>query len=124
MARDVVAKPKARNNIPVMRLDHAAWRALKRKHKAHSKIHNAPCWLHAYGMCLYHGAPIDYDAIPGTPTAYEADHKQTRKARPDLWLIWNNIGASHVRCNRARQDTHIDILKPVAAQDNWVRPKW
>ncbi len=68
-----------RNNVartataPVFRLDHYRWRLLKRDHKAHSRLHNLPCWLHKYGMCQFNGAPIDYDAKPQTPMAYETD---------------------------------------------------
>jgi hypothetical protein len=118
---EVVVKPRRTTTLVSPRLDHYAWRKLKRDHKAHSKIHQSPCWLNEYGLCLYHGAPIDYDAKPGTRRAYETDHKQTRHARPDLWLVWANLGASHVACNRSRQNKTV-TPNDVVPQANWVRP--
>lgn len=99
------------------RMDGQAWRTLKRKHKAYSKIRRLPCWLAEYGMCLLDGVPIDYDTV-GNPDSYETDHKQSRATHPLLAMVWNNLGASHQRCNRSRQS------KPVVAQHVWVRPSW
>lgn len=67
-------------------------------------------------MCLFDGMPIDYDAIPGTRKAYETDHAIPRSVRKDLWLMWNNLRASHCACNRSRQ------AKPVVPQGIWVKP--
>lgn len=100
-----------------MRLDHAAWRDLKRKFKSYSKIHHMPCWLAAHGMCLLDGVPIDYSSV-GMPDSYETDHKTPRSVDPTLWLVWTNLRASHLRCNRSRQ------AKDVGPQHIWVRPSF
>lgn len=100
-----------------MRLDHAAWRALKRKFKSYSKIHHSTCWLDVHGLCLLDGVPIDY-ITTGMPDSFETDHKVPRSVRPDLWLEWENLRASHLRCNRSRQ------AKDVGPQHIWVRPRF
>ena len=122
MARsgEVTVNPR-RTKVLAMRLDHRAWRALKSKHKEHSKIRCLPCWLHEYGMCVFDGAPIDYAAMPGSRRAYETDHVIPRSVRADLWLIWSNLRPSHCACNRARQDKPVDV-KAVVPQHVWVRP--
>lgn len=98
-----------------MKLNHRAWVSLKSKFKSYSKIHGAGCWLAAHGLCLLDGVPIDYRSS-GMPDSFEADHKTPRSVRPDLWLEWNNLRASHLRCNRSRQ------AKDVGPQHVWVRP--
>jgi hypothetical protein len=114
VGRDITVRARKRTE-PKLRLDTQAWRTLKRKHKAHSKFHNLPCWLAEYGMCLLDGIPIDY-VHNGIDASYETDHKQPRSVRPDLMYIWSNLRASHRKCNRSRQ------AKPVAEQHIWVRP--
>lgn len=116
-AAEVVVNRRRTTSLDLsrMRLDHAAWRALKRKFKSYSKIHHAPCWLAEHGMCLLDGVPIDYSRT-GMPDSYETDHKIPRSVRPDMWLDWNNLRASHQRCNRSRQ------AKDVGPQHVWVRP--
>lgn len=103
-----------------MRLDSAQWRRIKRDHKAHSKIHNLPCWYAAYGKCTLDGAPIDYDAPHSTPYAYETDHYKARATHPHLMYAWNNLRASHCRCNRTYQHRSNSVV----AQQDWVRPKF
>jgi 5-methylcytosine-specific restriction endonuclease McrA len=101
-----------------MRLDHAAWRALKRKFKAHNKAHHVTtCWLEEHDMCLLPGVPIDYQSS-GIPDSFETDHKTPRSVDPSLWLVWANLRPSHLRCNRSRQ------AKPVDPQPQWVRPRF
>jgi 5-methylcytosine-specific restriction endonuclease McrA len=100
-----------------MKLNHRAWLNLKRKFKSHSKIHHSGCWLVAHGLCLLDGVPIDYGST-GMPDSFETDHKVPRSVRPDLWLEWANLRASHLRCNRSRQ------AKDVGAQHIWVRPRF
>jgi hypothetical protein len=116
-SKDVVVKAR-RATVYTYRIDNHAWRVLSRKFKAHSKTRNSPCWLHEYGMCLFDGMPIDYEAIPGTRKAYETDHKKPRATHPHLMYTWNNLRASHCACNRSRQ------AKPVVAQGIWVKPKF
>lgn len=52
------------------------------------------CWL-----C---GQPIDYNAKPQTPDAFEPDHVHPKKTHPHLAEDPGNIRASHSRCNRSR----------------------
>jgi 5-methylcytosine-specific restriction endonuclease McrA len=125
MARgDQVAKARRKKPSPVNRVynvDHRAWRLLKAKHKHYSKVHNAPCWLHEYGLCLYHGAPIDYAGPPQAPMSYECDHRKPRSTHPHLMMVWANCAASHSRCNRARQS------KPVGVEQVpglWIKPSF
>jgi 5-methylcytosine-specific restriction endonuclease McrA len=61
--------------------------------RAGCKAGNAPC-----GICGQR--TIDYDAPANTPDAFEADHKISRRRRPDLALEPSNLQASHHRCNR------------------------
>ena len=99
------------------RMNHRAWRELKRKFKAHSKIQRSGCYLEAHGMCLLSGLPIDYTST-GQPDSFEADHIKPRETHPALALTWSNLGATHLRCNRSKQS------KVLVPQDNWVRPKF
>lgn len=55
-----------------------------------------PCWL-----C---GQPIDWDAAPQTPNAFEPDHFHPRSTHPELALDPENLRPSHCSCNRSRQD--------------------
>lgn len=118
-AREVVVNRRGATALDPsrMRLDHAAWRAIKRKFKSHSKIGGSGCWLDVHGMCLLSGMPIDYDSS-GMPDSYETDHKVPRSVRPDLWLAWENLRASHLRCNRSRQ------AKDVGLEHAWIRPSF
>jgi hypothetical protein len=117
--KDVVVKAR-RTKTFSNKLDDHQWRVLKRKHKAHSKSRNLPCWYAAYGRCVLDGAPIDYNAAPQTPYAYETDHYRARSTHPHLKYVWNNLRASHCRCNR----THQAKGKAVVAQQDWVKPSW
>lgn len=100
------------------KLDDYQWKQLRRKHKAHSQIHDLPCWYAALGMCVLDGAPIDYHALARTPYAYECDHRRSRATHPELKYTWANLEAAHCKCNR----TH-HTRKPVPQQD-WVRPSF
>ena len=55
--------------------------------------------------CHICGQPIDYSLDPSSCSdAWEPDHIQPVRKRPDLELDLTNIAASHQRCNRARGD--------------------
>ena len=55
--------------------------------------------------CHICGQPIDYSLDPSSCSdAWEPDHIQPVRKRPDLELDLTNIAASHKRCNRARGD--------------------
>lgn len=97
---------------------------LKAKHKAHSRSRHLPCWYHQYGMCVYHGAPIDYGAPHSTPMAYEADHRRPRSTHPDLMFAFENIEAAHVKCNRTHKDNREFLVSPMIQGEQWVRPTW
>lgn len=78
--------------------------------------HRSSRWPYIRGMawdrdrrdrspCHICGQPIDYSLAPSScPDAWEPDHIQPVKKRPDLELDLTNIAASHKRCNRARGD--------------------
>lgn len=54
-------------------------------------------------ICHGRYGPIRYDLRPSSdPLAYEPDHILNRHDHPELALCPENIGASHMRCNRAR----------------------
>lgn len=114
---EVTVKPRRTTQLDPsrMKLNHRAWITLKSKFKSYSKIHGSTCWLAEHGLCLLDGVPIDYQSS-GLPASFEADHKIPRSVRPDLWLVWNNLRASHLRCNRSRQ------AKDVGVEHVWVRP--
>lgn len=56
---------------------------------------NAACWICGQ-------ATIQWDAPPADPDAFELDHIESRKARPDLAYERTNMAPSHLRCNRAK----------------------
>ena len=64
---------------------------------------------------------IDYAATRG-PWMFEADHIQPVEQFPELVMDWNNLAASHRRCNRQKHTP--DIAKDVEYQGGWVRPDW
>lgn len=111
MARVTVAKARRKpmGGKPFSTNDQA-WLNLKGKHKAYSKSHALPC-----ARCR---APIDYSLPAQHRWAYETGHKQSRKHRPDLALIWNNLQAEHCGCNRSAQE------KDQVPQQDWVQPSW
>lgn len=84
------------------------WRAFKRTFKARCKAANKPCHI-----CRQ---PIDYDAPPQTPDAFEVDHIIPVSVSPGLELVPSNAAASHCRCNRQRKASKVDTT--------WVRPSW
>lgn len=55
-----------------------------------------PCWI-----CHQ---PIDYDADPFTPNAYELDHIIPVSCAPHLARDPNNLRPAHRRCNRNRSN--------------------
>jgi HNH endonuclease len=118
VAREVTARKPRRTTPSGTGLDSQAWRVLKSKHKSYSRSRDLPCWYAEHGKCVLGGAPIDYDAPHSTPYAYETDHKKPRSTHPGLLLAWNNLRASHCRCNRTHQ------ARNVVAQQDWVRPKF
>jgi hypothetical protein len=133
MARgDQVAK--ARKPKPVRRIyktDHRRWKELSQRFKAACRSQNAPCWLHEYGMCVFHGAPIDYNAETHlAPMGFETDHAKPRISHPDLMFAWGNLRASHMKCNRTRGVKPVVALRDrrssgsTAPQQEWVRPTW
>ena len=84
------------------------WRTIKDRFKADSRSRRACCHI-----CRQ---PIDYDAPPQHPLAFEADHYHPVANRPDLAYTYGNLRASHSKCNRARQANPIDT--------SWAKPTW
>ncbi len=66
------------------------WRTLR----AQLAEGHPPCWL-----C---GQPINYDAAPYAPDAYECDHVIPVSVAPHLAFDLTNLRAAHHRCNRSR----------------------
>ena len=71
----------------------ARWRKLRHDYRMLCKAHNAKC-SHCCGE-------IDYDAKPGSPNSFEADHIKSVAERPDLALTRTNLQPAHAACNRS-----------------------
>jgi 5-methylcytosine-specific restriction endonuclease McrA len=132
MARgDQVAKPRKPKSVRrVYGTNHRKWKELSQRFKAYSKSRKLPCWLHEYGLCVFHGAPIDYSAAPMAPMGFETDHIKPRVTHPHLMMMWENLAASHSKCNRTRGATPVALetdsntSNGVSAKPVWVRPTW
>lgn len=74
----------------------AQWQAVRMSAYRRDLKRQAPCWI-----C---GQPIDYQAAPGSPDAWEPDHVKPVSKYPELELSLSNIAPSHCSCNRARGD--------------------
>lgn len=72
------------------------WQAVRHAAYLRDKKKGAKCWI-----CHQ---PIDYDADPGTPDAWEPDHVKPVAKFPELEFSLSNIRASHCSCNRSRGD--------------------
>ena len=71
----------------------ATWRRLR---AALRREQRQPCWL-----CRQ---PINYDAPKESPDSFSADHILPVSTQPDLALIYTNLAAAHLSCNKSRQD--------------------
>ena len=89
------------------------WRQIKAKFRQDCEKRNDRCHL-----CKQ---PIDYSIVAPSGTyiaeAWEPDHVQTVKARPDLALMVGNLRASHAVCNKSRGE------KPIV-EGVWVVADW
>jgi 5-methylcytosine-specific restriction endonuclease McrA len=85
------------------------WRRLRDRFRADCRNRRAPCWI-----CRQ---PIDYQAPPQTPTAFEADHYKPVTTHQWLAYDYTNLRPAHVKCNRARQ------AKP-DQHTGWIAPNW
>lgn len=74
----------------------AQWQAVRTSAYRRDLKQHAVCWI-----C---GQPIDYQAKPGTPDAWEPDHVKPVSKYPELEFSLSNIRASHCSCNRSRGD--------------------
>ena len=86
-----------------------AWTKYKQDFKARCKAANQPCWLD--------GQPIDYNAAPLSPNAFEVDHVIPVSVRPDLEYDPANIRPAHSSCNRRRQ-------AKAAPRGGWQPANW
>jgi len=78
----MTATQRGRNGRP--------WRRLTQR----VRRQQAPCHL-----C---GHPIDYTLPPGHPDSFTVDHIQPLKLHPNLAHDYNNLAASHRRCNSSK----------------------
>lgn len=98
----------------------AADQRLRKRFRAVCAVTNAPCHI-----CIRRGTPIelariDYAAVGG-PWSFECDHLQPIENGGEL-MSFENLGASHKRCNRAKGTRDID--KDPEYQGNWTVPDW
>ena len=84
-------------------------RQLEREHKARCRAANLPCHL-----CRQ---PIDYDAPPNHPRAFESDHVKPVATHPHLAYVMSNLAPSCRACNRSRG------TKPLSTEP-WVVADW
>lgn len=90
--------------------------AFKAKHKAlRSDCH----------ICRGELGPIDYNAQPQTPKAFELDHIKPFKTHPQLFYDPGNWAPSHASCNRSRQAKELHSTQPAAQPvSKWVPAQW
>ncbi|ADG97643.1 conserved hypothetical protein [Segniliparus rotundus DSM 44985] len=73
----------------------ASWSGDKAaKLRARLRAERRPCWI-----CRQ---PIDYNAPPEHPDSFQADHAYPRATHPHLAFDYQNLRASHARCNQTR----------------------
>lgn len=108
-AQTVRARPAPQHSAQV---NTRAWRTLATQFKAHCAGLGAPCWL-----CRQ---PIDYELTTGA-WCFETDHYHPRKTHPHLAMVWENLRASHRRCNRSRQATSAE---DIGTEQEWIVPQW
>lgn len=73
---------------------HSTWRQIRRQAYQRDLERNAPCWI-----C---GKPINYAAKPGSPDAWEPDHRLNVSDHPEFAHDITNVMPSHAHCNRQR----------------------
>jgi 5-methylcytosine-specific restriction endonuclease McrA len=71
------------------------WRRIRAQHKAQASLDNTPC-----GIC---GTPIDWDAHPHSPAAYQLDHI-TPLSKGGAPYEPSNLQPVHRYCNRLKSD--------------------
>jgi 5-methylcytosine-specific restriction endonuclease McrA len=102
------------------RVDDWQWKQLRIRFKAHCRARNAPCWI-----CVERGADpsfarIDYNAAPYDPSSFNADHARSWEEYPHLRYTFENLRASHRRCNLQRgKRPHTGD----GEQHGWVKPE-
>jgi 5-methylcytosine-specific restriction endonuclease McrA len=101
------------------RRDDWTWQQLRARFKAHCRMRNALCHICVERGDIEH-AQIDYNAPPLSPNAFECDHIRPWETHPQARYLWNNLAASHSRCNRARGARTTTPGK----QQVWVKPDW
>jgi len=72
------------------------WKAMQQACRLRDMRANARC-----GICH---RPIDYDLPSTDPWSYEADHIRPASRYPELFFSYDNVQASHKRCNRKKHD--------------------
>ena len=90
------SKPNSTTNNVGINNGHR-WRTIKHDFQARCRATNAPCHI-----CHQ---PINWNAPPQHPEAFEPDHYYPRKTHPHLAYDPGNLRPSHSRCNRTRGDT-------------------
>jgi 5-methylcytosine-specific restriction endonuclease McrA len=71
-------------------------RAFRKLKAALRRERRQPCWL-----CRQ---PIDYALPSEHPDSFSADHVLPVATHPELALVYSNLDAAHLDCNKRRQD--------------------
>lgn len=79
-----------------------SYRKIRANFITKAKAVNAPCWLHAYGMCKLGGVPINYQAKTRARNSPELDHRYPASTHPHLVRDPANFRIAHATCNQAR----------------------
>jgi len=121
MASPPAHRRSLRRATELTRRDDWTWQQLRARFKAHCRARNAPCWI-----CVQRGADpsfaqIDYNALPLSPNAFECDHVRPWETHPEARYLWNNLAASHSRCNRQRGKR---MQTSEGTQQMWIKPDW
>jgi hypothetical protein len=76
-----------------------------------------PCKCDPWVAFTFRMHPIDYDAAPGRPDSFQADHYRPRSTHPHLALVYSNLRPSCARCNWSRRADPPPVSE-------WKRPEW
>jgi hypothetical protein len=94
----------------------APYQRLRRRFREVCRRTNARCFI-----CIargdYENAGIDYQATSG-PWMFECHHIRPVEQFPALLMTWENLAASHQRCNRSLGPRDIEQQGP------WIKADW
>jgi hypothetical protein len=93
------------------------YQRLRRRFREVCRRTNARCYI-CIARGNYEMAGIDYSATSG-PWMFEVHHIRSVEEYPELVLCWENLAASHRRCNRQLGTKDLETQG-----GRWIKPTW